>query len=345
MKILKKAALLMAMVSVLASGCGGGDGGSTGSAAFSTASVSGTAATGAAISGGTVSMNCVSGASATGTTAADGSYALSVSGITFPCVARVSYGTSDKLHTFVSGTGTANITPVTELLLANLTGGSAADAFDKFDAAKARALTAAQVTAAIAAVKAYLVTLGVSVTDFPADPIGVKLTAKAGTVSGDKFDAVLDDLQAKLKAASKKLSDAVAEVAKGGSAAGAGSTPAGTPGTLTVTNAAKASRNGSFAVQGAMFVTTDSSGFNGSSKDGLFETETSWVNGTNLVLKASVWYFEGAGSIVFFACNDGLGKPCKGVTYDGKTLTFNNAVLPETGGSTSVTVNGSIAVK
>lgn len=190
------------------SACGGGD------TAGATPTVSGTAATGAAIAGGSVSMSCVSGPSTSATTAPDGSYSLSVSGITFPCIARVSYGT-EKLHSYVSAAGAANITSVTELLVAKLTGGSALDAFDKFDAVKAKALTAAQVTAAIEAVKAYLVTLGVSVTDFPADPIGVKLTAKAGSVSGDKFDAVLDDLQAKLKAGSKKLSDAVADINKG----------------------------------------------------------------------------------------------------------------------------------
>ncbi|MBC7608026.1 MAG: hypothetical protein H7228_00375, partial [Polaromonas sp.] len=232
MKVLKKAGLFAAVfIGVVGlSACGGGG---TSSPAVATATVSGTAATGAAIAGGSVSMSCVSGASGIATTAADGSYSLSVSGITFPCVARVSYGTSDKLHSYVSAAGTANITPVTELLVANLTGGTAADAFDKFDATKAKALTTAQVTAAIAAVKAYLVTLGVSVTDFPADPIGAKLVAKAGTTDGDKFDKVLDDLQAKLKAASKKLSEAVAEINKGTSSSAGTSTTTATAGAGT----------------------------------------------------------------------------------------------------------------
>ena len=339
-KHFKLATLSTVLAASLLSACGGG----SDSTPAATATVSGTAATGAAIAGGTVSMNCVSGASATTTTAADGSFSLSVSGITFPCVARVTATTGDKLHSYVAAAGTANITPVTELLVANLTGGTALDAFD--NATKAKALTAAQLTAAIAAVKAYLITLGVSVTDFPADPIGTKLVAKAGTTAGDKADAVLDDLAAKLKAAGKKLSDAVAAIPK---ASSGGTTPAagtsGTPGTLTVTNAAKASRNGSFAVGGGLFVNTDSSGFNGDTKDGLFETETSWVNGTNAVIKAAVWYFEGPSSIIFFACDNGQNKPCKGITYDGKTLTFADAVLPETGGSTTVTVNGSITVK
>ena len=172
-------------------------------------------------------MSCVSGLSGTTGTGTDGSYSLPVSGITFPCIGRVDYtdsaGVKQKLHTFITAAGTANVTPFTELLLASLTGGSPLDAFDKFDASKAKTFTAAQLTAAIAAVKAYLVTLGVSVTDFPADPIGVKFVAKTGTNSGDKVDGVLDDMAAKLKTASKKLSDAVADLAKsGGSGAASG---------------------------------------------------------------------------------------------------------------------------
>lgn len=212
---------LLAIATVAASflsACGGGDTSSPTAPAAATPTVSGTAATGAAIAGGSVSMNCVSGSSASATTAADGSYTLNVTGIAFPCVARVSYGT-EKLHSYVSAAGVTNITPVTELLVAYLTGGSALDAFDKFDATKAKALTVTQITAAIAVVKAYLVALGVSVADFPADPLGVKFVAKAGTTDGDKFDKVLDDLQARLKVAGKKLGDAVADINKGSSTA------------------------------------------------------------------------------------------------------------------------------
>ena len=222
MNVSIKVGLLAALVTGLLGGCGGG---ASSSPVLSASTVSGTAATGAAIAGGSVSMSCVSGVTGIATTAADGGYSLSASGFTFPCVVRVTYGT-EKLHSFISAAGTANITPVTELLVANLTGGSALDAFDKFDGTKAKALTAAQVTAAIAAVKAYLVTLGVSVIDFPADPIGVKFVARVGTAEGDKVDKVLDDLQARLQVASKKLSDAVADINKSTSSSPASSTAA-----------------------------------------------------------------------------------------------------------------------
>ena len=325
--------------------CGGG-----GSAApAATASVSGTAATGAAIASGTVTLKCVSGTTTAATTGTDGSFSIDVSSVTLPCVGRVDYkdagGAAQKLHTFISAAGTANITPITELLVANVTGGTAADAFDKFDGTKAKVITVAQVKAAADAVKSYLKnTLGVDTTNLPDDPVGSKFVATAGSTAGDKADKVLDDLAAKLKAGGKKLVDAAGDLAKGG---GGSTTGGSSPGTLVVTNATKTSRNGSFAVDGALFKNTDSSGYNGSTKDGLFETETSWDNVQSKVIKAAVWYFEGAGSIIFFACDNGQSKPCSGVTYDpaSKKLTFSNSVLPETGGTGSVTVNGSINVQ
>ena len=352
MKTVNSVYLMAALAAALLSACGGG--GSAAPAA-ATASVSGTAATGAAIASGTVTLKCVSGTSTAATTGTDGSFTIDVSGVTLPCVARVDYkdasGAAQKLHTFISAAGTANITPITELLVANLTAGTAADAFDKFDATKSKAVTAAQIKTAIDAVKTYLKgTLGVDVTNLPDDPVGTKFVATVGATAGDKADKVLDDIAAKLKAGGKKLADAVGDIAKGGSSASSGgTTTAGAPGTLVVTNAVKATRNGSFSVGGALFKNTDSSGFNGNTKDGLFETETSWENGTGKVLKAAVWYFEGtptAPVIVFFACDNGQSKPCSGVTYSltSKTLTFANTVLPETGGTTNLTVNGSIVV-
>ena len=86
------------------------------------ATVSGTAATGAAIASGTVTLKCVAGTSGVVTTNTDGSFSIDVSNATLPCVGRVDYkdagGTARKLHTFIKAPGTANITPLTELLVA-----------------------------------------------------------------------------------------------------------------------------------------------------------------------------------------------------------------------------------
>ena len=46
--------------------------------------------------------------------------------------------------------------------------------------------------------------------------MGTKLTAKSGSVAGDAFDKVLDEIQAKLKTAGKKLSDIAGDLAKSG---------------------------------------------------------------------------------------------------------------------------------
>lgn len=221
-----------AAVAASLSACGGGEGSGIGSIAGS-ATVSGTAATGAAIVGGAVSSRCVSGSTTGATTGADGSFTLDVGAVTLPCVARVDYkdaaGTAQRLHSLISALGTANITPVTELLVANLSGGAPADAFDKFDASKAKDITAAKIKAAADAVKAYLkTTLGVDTTNLPDDPIGTKFAPKTASRDGDKLDKVLDDVQARLKTLGRKLGDASGDVAKSGSGGVATSAGGGT---------------------------------------------------------------------------------------------------------------------
>lgn len=204
--------------------CGGGGGGST-----TSATVAGTAATGAAIASGTVTLKCVSGTTSAVTTGTDGSFTVDVSGVTLPCLARVDYkdasGTAQKLHSYVGAPGTANITPVTDLVVSKLAAGASSTAFDSFDASKVKALTTTQVQTAIAAVRTYLSDLGVDITNFPDDPLGSKFTPAVGSTAGDKADKVLDDLAAKLKAAGKKLSEAGDDVAAGksGKAGGGGS--------------------------------------------------------------------------------------------------------------------------
>ena len=84
------------------------------------------AATGAAVASGTVTLKCVSGTTSASTTRSDGSFTVDVSGVTLPCVARVEYkdagGTTRQLHTLVTATGTANITPLLKVLVAKLAG-------------------------------------------------------------------------------------------------------------------------------------------------------------------------------------------------------------------------------
>jgi hypothetical protein len=119
-------------------------------------------------------------------------------------------GVAQKLHSFVSAAGNANITPVTDLMVASLTGGASANAFDSFDTTKTKAITAAQVSDAVAKTKAYLVGLGVTATAMMDDPVGTKFTPKIGTSAGDANDQMLDAVKTKL--GSKTIETAETEV-------------------------------------------------------------------------------------------------------------------------------------
>jgi hypothetical protein len=94
-------------------------------------------------------------------TSASGTYSASVSGATLPCIVRVTDG-GTVLHSVVAtgtGTVTANITPVTELVTANVAGdGTTPDAlYTGFDAAAQAKVTPTTVDNAVAVVTAALV--------------------------------------------------------------------------------------------------------------------------------------------------------------------------------------------
>ena len=204
-------ALLSAAVVTLTA-CGGGAG--TGS------TVSGVAATGLAIPDGQVTLKCSNGATAPVSTNADGSFSIDVSNLTLPCVARVvfrdSTGTSQKLHSLVRSAGTANITPVTELLLAQLSStGVAADAFDRFSATEVQSFDAKRISTATQVVKTELTSKGVDVTHLSDDPVGRKFVAAHGSTAGDDQDKVLDDIKDQLAVHHKSLHDLETEMHQG----------------------------------------------------------------------------------------------------------------------------------
>ena len=194
---------------------------------ISTVIVSGTAATGTAIGAGTVTLQCISGLTAAVSTGADGGFSIDARGVTFPCFAMAAYkdsnGNVQKLHSFVSAPGIANITPITELIVASLTTGNPVFAFDNFDPVKVKSFTTAQVKAATDAVKTYLKLLGVDTANLPDDPIGTKFVAKSANTPGDLVDKVLDDVKGKLASAGLTVAGASAAILTGTSPAVAGS--------------------------------------------------------------------------------------------------------------------------
>lgn len=184
-------------------GCGKGDSGNTSPAssptppATVTRTISGVAATGAAVGNGSVTLKCAGATgSVTTTTSAEGSYSFTARDLTLPCLAELDYsdsGTPQKMHAYVSGTGITNITPLTELLTAALLQGQPADIFANPDSNTFKTRSTEEQAAAFAAVKASLQARGITLPD-GFDPLHDILVAKTGTQAGNSHDQLLDAL-------------------------------------------------------------------------------------------------------------------------------------------------------
>jgi hypothetical protein len=186
--------------------CGGG-GSSSASPGASSATVerlaiSGTAATGQAIAGASIVAKCVVG-NASATTKADGSYSLLVAGGKLPCLLEMTNpADGSKLHTVAIGNGvslTANVTPLTEMLVARVLRDDPSAFFTLFDGAiAATTITTSAVVAAQTDVGTLLV--GIVGTSSLHDFIATPLTAAtAGNpTGGDPQDQLLDALGVKI---------------------------------------------------------------------------------------------------------------------------------------------------
>lgn len=115
--------------------------------------ITGVAATGEALDGAAVAVKCAGGTppSEAVTTGSDGRYSLTVTDGTLPCVIRVTKD-GESLHSVVEQgadlPATANVTPLTELLAALVSGGPASGLYDDFDSEAQAQLTAANVSSA-----------------------------------------------------------------------------------------------------------------------------------------------------------------------------------------------------
>ena len=180
-------------VATLLVACGGGGGSSP-----ANPTITGLAATGAALANANLAAKCASGAALSGKTGADGTFSLELSGgQATPCLLQVSNGTV-TLHGFATQAGHINITPLTDLVINKALGSSAASAFASFDVIKAAAI-AVGLDLAKAYVKAEVTALtGAALSGDP-------LTGVFKV--GDPDDKVLDNLNAALLAAGKRLDD------------------------------------------------------------------------------------------------------------------------------------------
>lgn len=117
-----------AAIALALAACGGEGDDSDAAAAMAPSTLSGVAAIGAPVVQGRVDCQCASGASATASTASDGSFSLGLLDSDYPCALRLTGGTAqDKpmttpLHSLARSAGTANITPLTDLMVASVSG-------------------------------------------------------------------------------------------------------------------------------------------------------------------------------------------------------------------------------
>ena len=203
-KILFRTSLLAMAAALAACGGGGGSPAPTPPVTPASLTIGGTAAVGAALASAAVSIKCV-GATGSATTAADGSFSVAITGASLPCVLSATSGGTTLRSVAEAGTGTsatANITPLSELIVARLAGGDAATLFNTFDAAAQGKLTSTGLTDARAAVATALQ----GVIDLAGvDPIKADLKAANGSTAGNALDKQLDALGVALKAAGTDL--------------------------------------------------------------------------------------------------------------------------------------------
>jgi hypothetical protein len=173
------------------------------------------AATGAAIPGATVQAKC-NGGSGSATTASNGSYSITLNAGTLPCVLEVTPVSGPKLYSVATGSGTsvtANITPLTQLIVAKLTGKDPAVYFGAFGASDITALTTTAVTATQAAVVDTLKNNGVDASAV-GNLLSGNLVAASGGTPGNAMDLVLDALNTKLTTAGVTLAQLTTQVAQ-----------------------------------------------------------------------------------------------------------------------------------
>lgn len=153
---------IIALFASLLAACGGG--GASGGAAVVTSALSGTAAVGFAVVNGTVNIKCANSiAIAPSTTSAAGAIQVNLAGQTLPCALQVTGGTingvanTNNYHSIATSAGNVNVTPLTDLLVANLAGTATPTTwFAGLTTAQLAAITAGQVTTAATNVKTAL---------------------------------------------------------------------------------------------------------------------------------------------------------------------------------------------
>lgn len=173
---------------------------SSSSSSVTNVTLTGTAAIGAAITNGTVTAKCANGTgfTQTVTTNAQGAYSGLVAADSFPCALQITGGTpAVTLHSYAFAAGTINITPFTDLLIANATTQTPATWFQSTNWQIAQN----QLQTSQNSLKTVLTNAGYTLPQGTFDPF------TTGFQIGDAWDQLLDQLQAAITAQSTTYAD------------------------------------------------------------------------------------------------------------------------------------------
>ncbi len=188
MNRLIKSSLLAAAIVGLVSGCGGGSG-----TVNSSGTLSGKAAVGSPIVNAAVNVVCAGGTNLSTTTDSTGAWTVAIAGQTFPCAVEVSRGTINAVanatayHSVATSLGVVNVTPLTDLLVANLVRANPNTWFSGLNASAFGAVNATTIGAALTQVRAALPALAALATT---DPITQAFTAASGNAIDDMLTAL-----------------------------------------------------------------------------------------------------------------------------------------------------------
>lgn len=198
---------------------------SSSSSPASSLSISGTASTGAALNGATLEARCSNGTSGSATSSSDGSYTVQIANGVLPCMLRATgtdaSGNDITLHSVADvGTTTANVTPLTELIVAAATGtqgGTPSDAFTQFAASSdTRSNLSTQKLTYAKTVVASAVTAAATAGNQTVSLTNVNPLSDSFKVGSDN-DKLIDSLVAALKknASAAKISEVIASLSEG----------------------------------------------------------------------------------------------------------------------------------
>lgn len=195
--------------------------------------LTGVVAKGAALAGAAVTTKCATG-TGTATSSSTGGYTITITGGVLPCVLEAtSSDAATVLHSVATATAgstaaTANITTLTELLVAELAGQNPTAYMAGLSTASlSTTVTTATVSTAQAGVVSTLTAAGIDTSAIGNMVSGTLVAASTGT-TGNAYDLVLDNLLASLTASGTSFSQLVETVA-----ASSPKAPAPTPGTST----------------------------------------------------------------------------------------------------------------